>query len=84
MSDYWDKYTDAPLFAAKRPTKPLDTQKFQDSLGNAGIDTNGMQEKAGVIEPGRTPPENPEQKSAADLEDSVSTRLADSVAKSSK
>lgn len=36
--------------------------------------------KRGVIEPGITPPEKEEQKTAADLEDCVAKRLADSVA----
>lgn len=37
-------------------------------------------EKRGVIEPGITPPEKDEHKSAAELEDCVAKRLADSVA----
>lgn len=42
---------------------------------------NDTFEKRGVIEPGLTPPEKEEQKSAAELEDCVAKRLADSVAK---
>ena len=43
-----------------------------------------MEEKRGVIEPGRTPPEKEQDKTAADLEACVSQRVADRVTELSK
>jgi hypothetical protein len=38
-----------------------------------------MQEKQGVIEPGRTPPENEQQKTASQLSSHPTQRAADAV-----